>query len=174
MQGASALGQGIAALGAGVGANIQQRKQNEKEVTATVSRLESLKKAQDPKSPLAAMLQQGISALSNPDLGSRQAAAMAAGFNQSIDDTFRSIESNIKQEAAEQNRQVHEATLPVVQAKASVESNMPDATVLAFSDVQQFGNDPERLAEVAQQRTQAWRNPEAYQEARAKRQALLE
>tara|TARA_Y100001938_G_scaffold39028_1_gene54078 strand:- start:1044 stop:3113 length:2070 start_codon:yes stop_codon:yes gene_type:complete len=174
MQGASALGQGIAALGAGVGANIQQRKQNEKEVTATVSRLESLKKAQDPKSPLAAMLQQGISALSNPDLGSRQAAAMAAGFNQSIDDTFRSIESNIKQEAAAQNQQVHEATLPALQAKARVESNMPDATALAFSDAQQYAGNPEGLRRVAQQRMQAWRNPEAYREAQAKRQALFE
>jgi len=174
MRGASALGQGIAALGAGVGANIQQRKQNEKEVTATVSRLESLKKAQDPKSPLAAMLQQGISALSNPDLGSRQAAAMAAGFNQSIDDTFRSIESNIKQEAAAQNRQVHEATLPVVQAKAAVESNMPDASVLAYSDAQQYAGNPEGLARVTQQRIQAWMNPEAHQEAQAKRQALFE
>ena len=174
MQGASALGQGIAALGAGVGANIQQRKQNEKEVTATVSRLESLKKAQDEKSPLAKMLQQGISALSDENLSSRQAAAMAAGFNQSIDDTFRSIESNIKQEAAAQNLQVHEATLPVLQAEAGVKRNMPDATVLAFSDFQQFGGDPERLAEVTQQRIQGYTNPEAYQEARAKRQALRE
>lgn len=173
MQGASALGQGIAALGAGVGANIQQRKQNEKEVTATVSRLESLKKAQDEKSPLAKMLQQGISALSDENLSSRQAAAMAAGFNQSIDDTFRSIESNIKQEAAAQNQQVHEATLPVLQAEAGVKRNMPDATVLAYSDAQQYAGNPEGLRRVAQQRMQAWRNPEAYREGQAKRQALI-
>ena len=174
MQGASALGQGIAALGAGVGAGIKQRKQHEKDVTATISRLESLKKSVPEKSPLSTMLDQGINTLSNPDLSPRNAAAMAAGFNQSIDDHWTKTEMGLKEAAVAMQQERHEATLPVLQAEAGVKRNMPDATVLAYSDFQQYGDDPERFAEVAQQRIQGYTNPEAYREGQVKRQALLD
>tara|TARA_Y100000817_G_scaffold314959_1_gene316468 strand:- start:13879 stop:15972 length:2094 start_codon:yes stop_codon:yes gene_type:complete len=174
MQGASALGQGIAALGAGVGAGIKQRKQHEKDVTSTISRLESLKKSVPEKSPLSTMLDEGINTLSNPDLSPRNAAAMAAGFNQSIDDHWTKTEMGLKEATVAMQQERHEATLPVLQAEAGVKRNMPDATVLAYSDFQQYGDDPERFAEVAQQRIQGYTNPEAYREAQVKHQALLD
>ena len=102
--GAEAMGRGLAALGSGIAGGIKQRKENEKVATGTVSRMESLLKAQEPDSPLAAMLDQGIAELSNPDLSPRKAASMAAGFNQSITDVFKSVEIGIAQKAMKRQK----------------------------------------------------------------------
>ena len=174
MQGASALGQGIAALGAGVGAGVKERKQNEKEVTATISRLDSLKKSVPEKSPLSAMLQHGIDTLSDPDLSPRKAAAMAAGFNQGIDDHWTKTEMELKQAAEARDADVHGITRPVLVAEAGMRAALPPAKVAALSDMREFAGDPEGLTRRIGDRMQAMTDPESWQQKQAAEQSLLQ
>ena len=169
MAGAEALGQGIAALGAGVGAGIKQRKKDEKEVTATVARLEALKKAQSPGSPLIGVLDQGINALSNPNLSPREAAGMAAGFNQSVDDTFTSIESGIRQAEATRAARKFDFEQPMLRMNAA----LPEAMVAAQSDAMQFPN-LEQRNQVAADRLLALTDPEAYRRQKQNDAMLLQ
>ena len=163
MAGASALGQGIAALGAGVGAGIKQRKQNEKEVTATVARLEALKKAQAPGSPLIGVLDEGINTLSNPDLSPREAAGMAAGFNQSVDDTFTSIESGIRQQEAERDATKFAVEIPAMADKAGILASGSEAMSKAFADFSDVNGDIDAFQNRIQRRVGGILNPEEAQ-----------
>lgn len=163
MAGASALGQGIAALGAGVGAGIKQRKQNEKEVTATISRLESVRKSVPEESPLSAMLQHGIDTLSNPDLSPRKAAAMAAGFNQGIDDHWKKTEVGLREATVAMQREQHDATLPGIIDKSGIQAAGSEAMSKAFADFSDVNGDIDAYQNRIQRRVGGILNPEEAQ-----------
>ena len=167
--GASALGQGIAALGAGVGAGIKQRKKDEKEVTATVARLEALKKAQAPDSPLIGVLDEGINTLSDTNLSPRKAAGLAAGYNQSVTDFFDSVESGIRQAEATRAARKFDFEQPMLRMNAA----LPEAMVAAQSDAMQFPN-LEQRNQVAADRLLALTDPEAYRRQKQNDAMLLQ
>ncbi len=168
--GGQAMGQGIAALGAGIAGGIKQRKENEKVVTGTISRMEALQKAQAPDSPLAAMLGEGIAQLGNPDLSPRKAAAMAAGFNQSVDDTFKSIESNILQEEAARQEELHNIAKPLVELEAMMKAAGPDAILKAQSDNTEFAGNREGLTKRIGDRVRAMTDPAGWRQDQEKKQ----
>jgi len=161
--GASALGQGIAALGAGVGAGIKQRKKDEKEVTATVTRLEALKKAQAPDSPLIGLLDEGINTLSNPDLSPRKAAGLAAGYNQGVTDFFASVESGLKQEAAKREAAKFDASYPALEDEAGIRASGSEAISKAFTDFADVGGDIDAYQTRIKRRVGGILNPEQAQ-----------
>jgi len=163
MAGAEALGRGIGALGAGVGAGIKQRKQNEKEVTSTISRLESLKKSIPEESPLSAMLTQGIDTLSNPDLSPRKAAAMAAGFNQGIDDHWKKTEVGLREATVAMQREQHEATLPGIIDQSGILASGSEAMSKAFADFSDVNGDIDAFQNRIQRRVGGILNPEEAQ-----------
>jgi hypothetical protein len=171
MQGASALGQGIAALGSGVGAGIKQRKQHEKEVTATTSRLELLKKTVPEGSPLGKMLQHGIDTLSNSDLSPREAAARAAGFNQGIDDHWTKTEMELKQAAGARDADVHGITRPALVAEAGMRAALPEASFKAESDLLEFKGNQQGLVARMRDRIQAMTDPAGWQQKQEEKQS---
>ena len=174
MAGAEALGQGIAALGAGVGAGIKQRKKDEKEVTATVARLEALKKAQAPDSPLIGVLDEGINTLSNPDLSPRKAAGLAAGYNQSVTDFFDSVESGIRQAEATRAATKEAIALPALRAEMGMRASGPEAMSKAAADVYDTAGDPEALAARISDRIEGIRDPEGWQQKQSVKKELIE
>jgi len=174
MQGASALGQGIAALGAGVGAGIKQRKQHEKDVTSTISRLESLKKSVPEKSPLSTMLDAGINTLSNPDLSPRNAAAMAAGFNQSIDDHWTKTEMGLKEATVAMQQKREDATLPGIADQSGILAAGSEAISKAHADFTDTAGDPEAFEARVADRIQGISDPEGWQQEQRSKRELIE
>ena len=163
MQGASALGQGIAALGAGVGAGIKERKQHEKDVTATISRLDLLKKSVPEKSPLSTMLQHGIDTLSNPDLSPRKAAGLAAGFNKGIEDFWDKTEMGLKEATVAMQRERHDAELPGVADRSGILAAGSEAISKAHADFTDTAGDPEAFEARVADRIRGISDPEGWQ-----------
>ena len=163
MQGASALGQGIAALGAGVGAGIKQRKQHEKDVTSTISRLDLLKKSVPEESPLSTMLQHGIDTLSNPDLSPRKAAGLAAGFNKGIEDFWNKTEMELKEATVAMQQKREDATLPGIADQSGILAAGSEAISTAHADYTDTAGDPEAWATRIGNRIRGISDPEGWQ-----------